>query len=140
LRRRPFITIAIALLAASIEAEDAAQQPAKPGEHDVWEISAAAATVKWLVIHNLAEGKVSGVFHVEVLERRKMDPPWRFKRLAPHLAITESALRASVRKPLRSGRVYPEQFDQAFAAWKKEDAAGRAPICDQTVTDCLKSH
>lgn|SRR5574341_181373 len=116
-----------------------AAAPTVPGEHDVWELSRSDSTVRWLVIHNLADGNKSGVFHVEVLERKIKDPIWRFTRLAAHMAVTEAALRASVRKPLRSGRVYPEHFNQAFAEWQKQREAGTAKICEQTVSDCLKS-
>ena len=66
------------------------------------------------MIHNLAAGKKTGVYHVEILERRRSRPSWELKRLAAHMAVSEAALRASVRRPLRSGRVYPEQFDEVF--------------------------
>jgi hypothetical protein len=114
-------------------------KPAVPGDREVWEVASDSKTVTWLVIHNLAEGKTSGLFHIEVLERQKTEPAWRFKRLAAHMAITQAALRASVRKPLGSGRVYPEQFDQAFARWQAQRDTGGAPICEQTVLACLKS-
>ena len=109
-----------------------------PGTHEIWELSGTDSSVRWLVIHNLAAGKESGVFHVEVLERKRTDPAWRFTRLAAHMAITAAALRASVRKPLRSGRVYPEHFNEAFAEWQKQQKAGTAVVCEQDVLDCLK--
>ena len=55
------------------------------------------------------------------------------------MAVTWRALRASVREPLKSGRVYPEHFEQALAAWQKQREAGDAPVCDRTVLDCLES-
>jgi hypothetical protein len=112
--------------------------PDVPGAHDVWELSGTDRTVRWLVIHNLAEGVTSGVFHVEVLERKRTDPAWHFTHLAPHMAITAAALRASVLKPLKSGRVYPEQFEDAFAQWRKQQVAGTATTCERSVLDCLK--
>ncbi len=110
-----------------------------PGDHDLWELSGPPTSVRWLVIHNLAEGKKTGVYHVEVLERARAAPRWRFKRLAAHLAVTEAALRASVRRPLRSGRVYPEQFEEAYAKWRKEHAGGLAAVCDSTIVGCLET-
>jgi hypothetical protein len=109
-----------------------------PGENELWELSRDDSAVRWLVIHNLAEGKKSGVFHVEVLERKLEDPAWRFTRLVAHMAVTQQALRASVSKPLRSGHVYPEHFHHAFAEWQKEEAAGTATICETAVQDCLE--
>jgi hypothetical protein len=35
--------------------------------------------------------------------------------------------------------VYPEQFEQALAAWQKQREAGTAAICDQDVLRCLQS-
>jgi len=133
--RERMISEIVALL--SIVAVAGAQNV--PGERDVWELSRSDSSVRWLVIHNLADGKNSGLYHVEVLERKIEDPVWRFTRLAAHMAVTEVALRASVRKPLRSGRVYPEHFNEAFAEWQKQRAAGTATVCEQTVLDCLNS-
>lgn len=116
-----------------------ATPPRVPGEYDVWELSQGDATLRWLVIYNLADGRKSGVYHVEVLERKVTDPAWRFTRLAAHMAVSEAALRASVRRPLGSGRVYPEHFNQAFAEWQKQRAAGTATVCERTVLKCLDS-
>jgi hypothetical protein len=112
--------------------------PDVPGAHDVWELRGTDSTVRWLVIQDLAAGKESGVFHVELLERKKADPAWRFRRLAAHMAVTAAALRVSVGKPLRSGRVYPEHFEQAFAEWRKQQEAGTATVCERNILDCLK--
>jgi hypothetical protein len=115
-----------------------AEEPEVPGENDIWELSHSESSVEWLVIHNLADGKQSGVFHVEVLSRNLDDPIWKFTRLAAHMALTEDALRRSVQRPLQSGRVYPEHFNEAYAKWQKQREAGTARICDTTVLECLE--
>lgn len=141
---RGLVIVAVVALLGSVARDSPACEraveaaPTVPGEHDVWELSRSDSTVRWLVIHNLADGKKAGVFHVEILERKTEDPVWRFTRLAAHMAVTEAALRASVRKPLRSGRVYPEQFNQAFAEWQRQSETGTASVCERTVLDCLK--
>jgi hypothetical protein len=61
------------------------------------------------------------------------------QRLAAHLAITAPALRASVRRQLKTGRVYPEHFNSAFKKWQELEAQGTARVCDQNVLDCLKA-
>lgn len=138
-RRCHTVFWAIFALATGLGAAAAAwAQPVVPGDHEVWELSRTGTTLRWVVIHNMAEGKTSGVFHIEVLERRLADPAWKFTRLAPHMAVTAAALRASIRKPLRSGRVYPESFDQAFAEWQRQHAAGAGTVCGRTVLECLK--
>ncbi len=109
-----------------------------PGDHDVWELSGAAHSVRWVVVHNLVDGRKKGVYHVEVLEREKGAPRWQFRRLAAHMALTRAALRASVVRPLKSGRVSPEQFEAAFAEWRRRSAAGTAPVCDRTIVACLE--
>ena len=74
---RSFAILAATLLLASVLAGAAAAgEPDVPGDHDVWELSRTDTTTRWLVVHNLAEGKQSGLFHVEILERRNGDPAW----------------------------------------------------------------
>jgi hypothetical protein len=135
-RARGLAAVGAALLLAGAVL---AEERSIPGENDVWQLGRTDSTVQWLVIHDLADGRQSGVYHVEVLERRLGDPTWQFTRLAAHMAVTAAALRRSVQKPLRSGRVYPEHFDQAFAKWKEQREAGTARVCETTVLECLKS-
>lgn len=129
---------AIALVATLLTCV-AAGQTAVPGENDIWELSRSDTQLRWLIIHNLAEGKETGVFHVEILERNLEDPAWRFTRLAAHMAVTAEALRASVTSPRDSGRVYPEHFREAFARWRAQEGEGTAPVCRTSVLDCLES-
>src|ERR1700684_4700185 len=79
----------------------------------LWSIGAPSGSVRWLEIHNLDTAKADGLYQVEVLERRSIDPPWKFKSLAHHMAVTEEALRASAIAPFKRGSVYPETFDGA---------------------------
>jgi hypothetical protein len=87
-----------------------------------------------VVIHNLDEASSSGIYHIEVIAREKGKPKWQIKRQAPHLAITEDALRRSIINPLKSGSVYPEPYEDAFKEWQK---SSNAFICDTSVIECL---
>ena len=105
----------------------------------LWSLQAVADTERWVEIHNLDEAKASGLFHIEVLGRRRRDPVWRIQHLAPHLAITRAALERSVGKPLKTGAVYPESFDSAYQVWLADERAGKHPlVCDSSVDECLK--
>ena len=106
-------------------------------DQPLWSLPAPPGQLRWLIIHNLATAPAEGIFHVEVLERRRSDPPWKFTRPAAHLAVTGTALRASILKPLRRGLVYPETYDAAFAQWQRERAAGHAAVCDTSIDACL---
>jgi hypothetical protein len=101
----------------------------------IWALPAAHGNQRWLVIHNLDAAAAEGLYHVEVMERAAGAPPWQFRHLAKHMAVTGAALRASVIKPLKKGAVYPESFDAAYAEWKSQRGA---PICRTTITECLK--
>lgn len=105
---------------------------------DVWSLPSSATSSRWLVIHDRDAARAEGVYHVEVLERATGAPLWQVNHLAPHMAVTERALRASIVEPLRRGAVYPEAFDEAFAKWKEENAQRSAPVCTSTVIECLK--
>jgi Domain of unknown function (DUF5086) len=103
----------------------------------LWSIGAPSGSVRWLEIHNLNTAKADGLYHVEVLERRSIDPPWKFNSLAPHMALTEEALRASVVAPFKRGSVHPGTYDSAYATWKTAQAQNQAFVCKSTVAACL---
>jgi len=105
---------------------------------DIWQLPATTHSTRWLVIHHRAASTSDGIYHIEVLERAKGAPVWQLKHLASHMAITTSALRASIVKPLKRGAVYPETFDFAYAAWKLQHAQGKTIICESNVVACLK--
>jgi hypothetical protein len=106
----------------------------KPG---IWAIEGKGKLARWIVIHNLAEAKDTGVFHIEVIGHVNGRPSWDIKRICNHMAITKDALKRSMKKPLNQGAVYPEAFDDAYAGWKKDAEAGRKAICDRSVLECL---
>jgi hypothetical protein len=106
----------------------------KPG---IWAIEGKGKLARWIVIHNLAEAKGTGIFHIEVIGHVKGRPSWDIKHICNHMAITEDALKRSVRKPLDKGAVYPEAFDDAYAKWKKDAEAGQKVVCDRSVLECL---
>lgn len=106
----------------------AAWQPAFPAAPDIeshtagmWSLPPDGKAQRWLVIHNLAEAKGSGIYHVEVLRRPAGAPVWQVERIARHMAVTEAALRRSVVKSLNRGAVYPEAFHEALARWRVEN-------------------
>src|SRR5262245_57705722 len=114
-------------------------------EHDLfahssglWSLPPNGSQLRWVEIHNLSEARTSGLFHVEVLARKRNAPSWQVEHLVPHLAITTPALRKSVVAPIQRGAVYPETFDYAFSAWQKDHDKGKdAPVCETTIDDCL---
>ena len=125
------ILLVLLLQAASNEASQAKITS------ELWELEASRTGTRWLVIHNLAQAEKDGLYHVEVLERKHGDPAWKFERLAAHLAVTKKALLKSVRRPLPTGHVYPEHFNEALQAWQKLKEEGRAPICSLDILSCL---
>lgn len=104
----------------------------------IWSIAGTPTQNRWLIIHNLAEAKISGIYHIEVIGRGKKAPVWKIKHLANHIAMTKEALLASVMKPLNTGGVYPESFDDAFANWKQQNSGRGGVICTTTVLECMK--
>ncbi len=103
----------------------------------IWEIAPEGTLSRWVVIHNLAEAKDTGIFHIEVIGREKDRPAWDVRRIRAHMAVTTQALRRSVTRPLTTGAVYPEAFDDALARWKKECESGRRVVCETSVPECL---
>lgn len=103
----------------------------------IWEIPAPAGRSRWIVIHNPAEARRTGVFHVEVLGKEAGRPDREFKRLCSHMAITREALEQSVIRPRETGAVYPESFNDAYAAWQRQHDDGGAFVCSSTVAECL---
>ena len=103
----------------------------------LWSIGAPSGSVRWLEIHNLDSAKADGLYHIGVFERRSIDPPWKFKSLANHMAVTEEALRASVIAPFKRGSVHTESYDDALEKWKVAEANHHAFTCKTTVIACL---
>ena len=107
-------------------------------EPGIWQIEDAPGQKRWLIIHNLAEAKATGIFHIEIIGRRDGQSTWSIMHICDHMAITQAALERSVIRPLKSGAVYPESFEAALARWKKEAAQGRQHICTTSVSECLQ--
>ncbi len=111
------------------------------GLHDhpsgIWSLEATAQEKRWLIIHNLSQGRESGVYHLEVIARRKGDPVWKIQHLAKHMAIREAALLRSIRQPLNKGAVYPESFLSAYQQWQQQNHGAGGAICETTVVQCL---
>jgi hypothetical protein len=104
----------------------------------VWRLSSPPGTFRWLEIHNLDDARSTGIYHVQVLERSANSPPWEFRSLADHMAITAMGIRASIQGVASEKAVYPETFNTAYRAWKKLEARGEAPVCNLEVAKCLR--
>ncbi len=103
----------------------------------IWEMAPEGTLSRWVVIHNLAEARTSGVFHIEVIGRERSGPVWDVKRIRAHMAVTKEALKRSVVKPLKGGAVYPESYDDAYAQWKRDADGGRMVVCESSVLECI---
>ena len=106
----------------------------------IWSIQATQNIKRWIVIHNLEDAAVSGIYHIEVLGRKNGDAVWQIKRLVDHMAITEKALNASIKKPLKRGAVYPETFNNTYTAWQQENGGTGRVICDTSILDCMQTY
>jgi len=103
----------------------------------IWAIESTQGMSRWLVIHNLDEAKVTGIYHIEVIGRKDGDAEWQILHLVRHMAITSEALNRSVIEPLKKGAVYPESFNYAFDVWRKENDGKGGEICDASVVECM---
>jgi hypothetical protein len=131
--------VLIALGIAFVTGIAAAAPPPWTGPIDTtrWRLASPAGTRRWLEIHDPAGAKATGVYHAQVLERFHGQRRWQFRTLAGHMALTEAALRASIRGVANERAVYPETFDAAYRTWQRAQAEGRATVCESSVETCL---
>lgn len=108
-------------------------------EKGIWSIAGTAEKNMWIVIHNLKEAKETGIYHIEVLARGVNEPAWKVEHVVEHMAITQSALAASVLKPLNKGAVYPETFDNAYHDWQKQNSGKGGFICTSHLSECMRT-
>jgi len=104
----------------------------------IWSIDPTEKLERWVIVHDIENSVNSGIYHIEVIGRAHNAPAWQVERLVRHMAITEKALKASVKKPLIKGAVYPESFDSAYAEWRQENKGKGGMVCDTTVLDCIQ--
>jgi len=129
----PCIVIATILLLPSLaRGQDLASSGAT-----IWSVEDAPGMKRWIVIHDADVSKSTGVYHIEVIARKTGDPAYKVIHLAPHMAITEQALADSVIEPLQSGAVYPENFNDAHAAWQAQNDGAGGSVCTSTVIECM---
>jgi hypothetical protein len=104
----------------------------------IWSIANGPAKQhRWLIVHDHFESGGTNVYHIEVIARAAGAPAWQIGRLAPHMAITEPALKRSIVKPLTRGGVYPEAFHDARAAWQAANGGAGGAVCATSVRECL---
>jgi hypothetical protein len=99
-----------------------------------WRLASPKGSHRWVVIHQVPSGEDSS-YHIEVLEEKDRDPAWSFARLAPHMAISEHALRMSVLGPSRLRMPYPESYEVAYSRWR---SSGHLDICSTSIEQCLQ--
>ena len=104
----------------------------------IWSIADTPGMSRWIVIHDLEASQTTGIYHIEVIGRKSGDPSWQIVRLAPHMAITEKALRESIVEPLNTGAVYPEAYDDAYSAWQAQNGGAGGVVCTSSVLDCMQ--
>ena len=105
-------------------------KPIAPG---AWKLDAPGGSERWLIVHTLPSSNDAN-FHVEVLEASSADPPWKFRWLARHMAISETALRRSLLGPSKKRSPYPETYDSAYRTWFRESPG---KVCTASVAECL---
>jgi hypothetical protein len=98
-----------------------------------WSLDTSDGIERWLVVHAVPSDH-DPAFHIEVLQAAIGDPAWKFRRLVPHMAVSEEALRRSIHGRSSRKEPYPEAYDYAYESWRKD---GRNTICTTTVTQCL---
>lgn len=108
-------------------------------EKGIWAIQGTKDKNVWIIIHNLKEAQRTGIFHIEVVARKKNGPPWKVEHLVKHMAITEGALSASVLMPLEKGSVYPETFDTYFKEWRRQNSGKGGPVCSASIAECMNN-
>ncbi|MGB7451690.1 MAG: DUF5086 family protein [Lysobacterales bacterium] len=135
MRYRIFTAIIILTIAVNLHAESVTIRTHAPG---IWAIEGTEEYDRWVVIHNLEESIKAGVYHLEVIARKKGDPVWSVERLVNHMAITEEALSESVTSPLKRGAVYPEAFEIAYKAWVARNVDQGGEICQSSVLQCMQ--
>ncbi len=104
---------------------------------EIWSIESTQYMSRWVVIHHHDNATPTGVYHIEVVGRNNGDAAWQVVRLVHHMAITDKALSGSVMESLDKGAVYPESFNYAFSAWKKENDGKGGEICNTSVVECM---
>jgi hypothetical protein len=134
--RLPFITYMfclglLALSGCSIALSDELWN--KPITRGSWLLATGDGIERWLVVHALPSDH-DPAFHIEVLQAAVGDPPWKFRRLTPHMAVSEAALRHSIRGPSSRKEPYPEAYQYAYESWLKD---GNGKTCTTTVLECL---
>jgi hypothetical protein len=115
----------------------AAGQDLAANRAGIWSIAGAPGMDRWIVVHDPGTSKSTGVYHIEVVGRKTGDPSWQVVHLVPHMAITEQALLDSVIEPLTTGAVYPESFDDAYAAWLASNGGAGGEVCTRTIIECM---
>ena len=102
-----------------------------------WRVHSPAGVQRWIEIHDLAAGAATGVYHVQVLERRIGSHRWEFRSVVANMALTETALRASIVGVAKERSVYPETYQAGLQAWRALAARGEPPVCRSVLATCL---
>lgn len=102
--------------------------------YGAWELPYEKETKRWVVIHNLDSAKEDGIFHIEVLNRKKSDEPWQVQRLKYHMAITHEAFIKDLVQPTK-GKVHPDPYIGEYRNWLK---SADKLVCKTSILQCIK--
>lgn len=134
-----FLMIFVVALFTGTASQADTQTPPSYKIESIWSLDAPKEKNRWVVIRNEEIWNGTQIYHVEVLEQLKGQDPWMFERLSPHLVITETALKASLRENLKRGNVNPEAYSARYDEWKKLlPSAQDMFMCRTSIEDCLQ--
>lgn len=131
---------ALFLFASIMQSASASNEAINNHSKGIWSIANTDKEQRWIVIHNLPEARTTGIYHIEVIQKAKDAPAWKIVRLVSHMAITEAALKRSIVKPLDSGAVYPEPYDNALTQWQAQNNGKGGEVCNTTVLACIPAN
>jgi hypothetical protein len=104
-------------------------------------LSVSGAIVRWATIHRVPDSADGDdpYFHVEVFERKRGKPPWQYRLLALHMAVTpEALLRSRLNRKARTYSYKPVESLFAYDAWRKAPREQRdASVCRTRILDCI---
>ncbi len=107
---------------------------------DTLVLAATSKTVTWAAVYQSVPARPDDPYlHVRVFEKDTGTPPWQFRLVAPHLAVTPAALAASrTGKKAKTYHYKDVEFRISYKQWLN-DPQWRAtiPVCTTEILRCL---
>ena len=92
LMMKGMLAVVAAVLLLTVKCAFAKNPDIASNDKGIWSIVGSEKEDRWVIIHNLAEAQVTGLFHIEVIQEGIDAPAWQIVRIVKHMAITEDAL------------------------------------------------